>query len=150
MFSGSFLGAQRVPKGSPKGFKIDEKEVSKRYLKTDPKKASKMMIFWTPQCGASVVNNSKINDFHVLVLAPFWGRFGSPNGGQKHETVVPKSHSKTGLKNDRFLIDFGVPFGVQNGAQNGLKTDIGSSRGSRGSQGSILEGCWINFGAILG
>ena len=80
-----------------------------------------MLIFGTPQCGASVVNNGKINDFRVLVLVPFgvsfWGRFGSPNGGQKHEKVVPKSHSKTGLKNDRFLIDFGVPFGVQNGAR---------------------------------
>ena len=42
--------------------------------------------------------------------------------------MVPKSHSKTGLKNDRLLIDFGVPFGVQNGVQNGLKTDLGSSR----------------------
>ena len=80
-----------------------------------------MMIFRTPGCGASVVNNGKINVFGVLVLGPswvsFWGRFGSPNGGQKREKVVPKSHSKTGLKNDRFLIDFGVPFGVENGAR---------------------------------
>ena len=67
-----------------------------------------------------------------------------------HEKVVPKSHSKTGLKTDRFLVDFGVPFGVQNGAQNGLKTDLGSSRGSRGSQGSILEGFSTIFGPILG
>ena len=120
-FLGCFFGAQRVPKGSPKGSKIDEKEVSKRYLKKGPKKAPKMMIFWTPQCGSSAVNNCKIDDFYVFVLGPFgvsfWGRFGSPNGGQKHEKVVPKSHSKTGLKNDRFLIDFGVPFGVQNGAR---------------------------------
>ena len=85
-----------------------------------------------------MVNNSKIDDFHVLVLGPFfvsfWGRFGSPNGGQKHEKVVPKSHSKTGLKNDRFLVDFGVPFGVQNAAKNDLKNDLGSSRVARGSQ----------------
>ena len=110
------MGAQRVPGGSPKGSKIDEKEVSKKYLKKGPKKVPKMMIFGIPQCGASVVNNGKINDFRVLVLGPFWvyfwGRFGSPNGGQKHEKVVPKSHSKTGLKNDRFLIDFGVPLGT--------------------------------------
>ena len=101
-FLGCFFGAQRVPKGSPKWSKIDEKEVSKRYLKKGPKKATKIMIFGTPQCGASVVNNSKIDDFRVLILAPFlvsfWGRFGVPNGGQKHEKVVPKSHSKTGLK----------------------------------------------------
>ena len=84
------------------------------------------------------VSISKIDDFRVLVLGPFgvsfWGRFGSPNGGQKHEKVVPKSHSKTGLKNDRFLVDYGVPFGVENGAKNGLKTDLGSSRVPRGSQ----------------
>ena len=64
--------------------------------------------------------------------------------------MVPKSRSKTGLKNDRFLVDFGVPFGVQNGAKNGLKTDLGSSRGLRGSQGSILEGFGTILGAILG
>ena len=84
-FLGCFFGAQRVPKGSPKGSKIDEKEVSKRYLKKGPKQVSKMMIFWTPQCGPSVVNSDKIDDFYVFVLGPFgvsfWGRFGSPNGG---------------------------------------------------------------------
>ena len=110
------MGAQRVPKGSPKVSKIDEKEVSKRHRKKDPKKVAKMMIFKTPQCGSSVINNSKIDDFRVLVLGPFWVSFwrcfGSPNGGQKHEKVVPKSHSKTGLKNDRLLIDFGVPLGT--------------------------------------
>ena len=115
-FLGCFFGAQRVPKGSPKGSKIDEKEVSKRYLKKGPKKVLKIMIFWTPQCGSSAVNNSKIDDFYVFVLGPFgvsfWGRFGSPNGGQKLQKVVPKSHSKTGLKNDRFLVDLGVPFGT--------------------------------------
>ena len=87
-----------------------------------------------PKC----VRLTKIDDFRVLVLGPFlvsfWGRLGGPNGGQKHEKVVPKSHSKTGLKNDRFLVDFGVPFGVENGAKNGLKTDLGSSRVARGSQ----------------
>ena len=73
------------------------------------------MIFGIPQGGASVVNNRKINDFRVLVLGPFWvyfwGRFGSPNGGQKHEKVVPKSHSKSCPKNDGFLLDFGSPLG---------------------------------------
>ena len=65
-----------------------------------------------PKC----VRVSKIDDLRVLVLVPFgvsfWGRFGSPNGGQKHEKVVPKSHSKTVLKNDRLLVDFGVPLGT--------------------------------------
>ena len=45
------MGAQRVPKASPKGFKIDEKEVSKRYLKKGTKKVPKMMMFKTPECG---------------------------------------------------------------------------------------------------
>ena len=70
-FLGCFFGAQRVPKGSPKGSKIDEKEVSKRYLKKGPKKVPKMMIFKTPQCGSSVVNNSKINDFSISYWDPF-------------------------------------------------------------------------------
>ena len=97
-----FLGAQRVPKGSPKGSKIDEKEVSKRYLKKDPKKVPKMMIFWTPQCVSSMVNSSKINDFRVLVLGPFWVSFwrcfGSPNGGQSHQKATSKKHQKNDAK----------------------------------------------------
>ena len=96
--------------------KIDEEEVSKRYLKKGPKKGPNMMICWTPQCGSSVVNNFKIDEFHVFVLGrfgvSFWGRFGGQNGGQKHEKVVPKSHSKTGTKNCRFLVDFGIPLGT--------------------------------------
>ena len=40
-----------------------------------------------------------------------------PNGGQQHEKVVPQSHSKTCLNNDRCFIDLGVPFGLQNGAR---------------------------------
>ena len=35
--------------------------------------------------------------------------------------MVPKSNSKTGPKNDRFLIDFGVPLGVENGAKMDTK-----------------------------
>ena len=103
-FLGCFLGAQRGPKGSPKWCKIDKKEVQKGYLEKGTKKAPKMTICMTFKCGQSIVNNGKIDDFRVLVLGPFgvsfWGRFGSPNGGQKHEKVVPKSHSKTGLKNE--------------------------------------------------
>ena len=85
-------------------------------LKTDPKKGPKMTIFRTPQCGASVVNSSKIDDFRVLVLGPFgvsfWGRFGGPNGDQKHAQVVPKRVPESCVKNGRFLIDFGVPLGT--------------------------------------
>ena len=95
----------------------------------------------------------KIDDFRVLVLdafwVSFWGRFGSPNGGQEHQKEVLKSLSKSRRKNNQILIDLGVPFGVPNGAQNGLKTDLGSSRGSRGSQGSILEGFWTILETLL-
>ena len=102
LFWGGFFGVlfwcPKGPKRVPKRSKFDEKEVSKRYLKKGLKKAAKMVIFGTPQCGSSIINNSKINDFHVLILAPFWvsvwGRFGSPNGGQNHQNVVPKSRSK--------------------------------------------------------
>ena len=54
------MGAHRVPKASPKGFKIDEKALSNRYLQKGLKKTSKMMISRTPGCGSSVVNNNKI------------------------------------------------------------------------------------------
>ena len=54
------------------------------------------------------------------------------------------------MKTRSIFYGFWGPFGVQNGAQNRSKIDHFSSRGSRGSQGSILEGFWTNFGAILG
>ena len=65
VFWGAFLVPKGSPKGFPKGSKIDEKEVSKRYLKKGFKKISKMTIFRTPQCGSSVVNSSKIDDFLI-------------------------------------------------------------------------------------
>jgi len=145
MLFGRPKSPQRVPKRVQNRWKRGLEKVSKK----GPKKVPKMMIFRTPQCGSSAVNNSKIDDLCVLVLAlfwvSFWGRLGSPNGGQKHEKVVPKSHSKTCLKNDRFLVDFGVPFGVQNGAKNGLKTDLGSSRVARGSQRLSRGRTWKDF-----
>ena len=39
-----------------------------------------MTIFWTPQCGSSIVNNSTIYVFYVFVLGPFCSvlhRFGT-------------------------------------------------------------------------
>ena len=129
------------PRASPKGSKIDEKEVSKRYLQKGRKKTSKMMISRTPGCGSSVVNNGKINVVVVFVLGPFWVSFwrcfGSPNGGQKHEKVVPKSHSKTGLKN------------VRNLSILGSHLEVGSPGVPEALQGSILEGLFMIFGAIL-
>ena len=43
-----------------------------------------------------------------------------------------------------------VPFGVQNGTQNCLNIDLGSIRGSRGSQGSMLEGFLIIVRHMVG
>ena len=71
---------KRVPKASPKGSKIDEKEVSKRYLKKGLKNVPKMMIVGTPGCGSSGVNNSKFDVFLCfrfgsllgLILGSFW------------------------------------------------------------------------------
>ena len=97
-FLGCFLGAQRGPKGSPKWFKIDQKEVQKGYLEKGTKKAPKNMIFITLECSPSVVNSSKINDFQCSVLVPSWVSFlrcfGRPNGGQEHQKEVLKSLSK--------------------------------------------------------
>ena len=56
------------------------------------------MIFRTPECGQSVINTCKIDEFHVWVLAPFWilfwRCFGSPNGGQGHQKATSKKHKK--------------------------------------------------------
>ena len=97
-FLGCFLGAQRGPKGSPKWSKIDQKGVQKRYSEKGTKKAPKTVFFRPPECGSSVVNRSKIDDFDVLVLGPFWVSFlrcfGSPGGGQEHQKEVLKSLSK--------------------------------------------------------
>ncbi len=42
-----------------------QKGVQKEYLEKGAKKASKMMIFMTLECGPSVVNSDKIDDFDV-------------------------------------------------------------------------------------
>ena len=82
------------PKGPPKGINIDEKEVSKRYLKKGPKKAAKMMIFKTPRCGSSVVNNSKIDDFLISCWDPFWCHFGVVLGAQMEAKSMKKWFQK--------------------------------------------------------
>ena len=73
---------------------------------------------------------------------PKWRPRASKRGSQKSLKIMTKKWSIF----DRFW----GPFGVQHGAQNRQKIDHFSSRGSRGSQGSILEGFWTNFGTILG
>ena len=128
------------------------------------------MIFNTPECGQSM-NTIKINDFQVLVLAPFWVSswkyFGSPNGGQGHQKA-------TSTKAIKQIIPKTNPNWSQRGSQNGSK--ISSGRGalgifieipkaprkipkaprkiprappSRAPPGSILERFWDHFGTIF-
>ena len=81
-----------------------------------------------------------------LILEVFWEPKWRPRASKRGSQKSLKIRSNK----CSFFDQFWGPFGVQNGAQHGLKTDLGSSRGSRGSQGSILEGFWTNFRAILG
>ena len=121
-----------------------------------PKKYQKKTIFSTPECRQSVVNNSKIDDFHVLILTPswvsFWRCFGSPNGGQGHQKATSTKHQKNDAQNDPKMI----PKGAQNGAKI-VKNDVlkascfkgGSQEASRPPPGSILERFWDHFGTIF-
>ena len=67
--------------GPQKGAKIVEVRSQNDSPKRVPKKCSKLNIFWTPECGPSVVNSSKIDDFQVsyfvsllgVFLGAFWG-----------------------------------------------------------------------------
>ena len=63
-----------------------------------PKKHRQIIVFSTPECGQSIVNTSKIDEFHVCVLTPFWVSFwrcfGSPNGGQSLQKCTSKKHQK--------------------------------------------------------
>ena len=85
-----FLCAQRGLKGFPKWSKIDQKGVQKRHLKKGTKKVPKIWMFSTPECGQSAVNNSKIDEFHVLVLGPFWVSFGGVFGAQMEAKSMEK------------------------------------------------------------
>ena len=110
-----------------------------------------MMIFSTLKCGSCIVNNSNIDEFQVLVLAPFWVSFwrcfGSPNGGQSHQKAIPKKHQKRDAEHDPKLVPKGV-----HGAKI-IKTDVseascfkgGSQVASRPPSGSILERFWEHF-----
>ena len=117
-----------------------------------------MPISRTPECGSSVVNNNKIVVFYVFVLGPvwisFWRCFGSPNGGQKHQKVVPQNHSKTALisetpeiKNNATLPRFysfltfpALRKSSQNRCQNGFKI--------RFFLGPLLEAQKIRFSKL--
>ena len=114
------------------------------------------MIFSTLKCGSCIVNNSKIDDFQVLILTPFWvsfwRSFGSPNGGQSHQKPVQKNIKK--------MMPKMTPKWSQRGSQNGtkiVKNEVleapyfkgGSQVASRPPPGSILERFWDHFWIIL-
>ena len=120
------------------------------------KKHQKIMIFSTLKCGSCIVNNSKINDFHVLILTTFWVSFwrcfGSPNGGQSHQKAISKKQQKM---MPRMSSNWS-----QRGSQNGgkiSKNEVleapcfkgGSQEVSRAPPGSILERFWHHFGTIF-
>ena len=103
MFLGGLkIDAKMVPKklpklsskGTPKVSQNHQNGLQKPSQNRVPKKHRKMMIFSTLQCGSCIVNNSKIDDFQVLILTPFWVSFwrcfGSPNGGQGHQKAISK------------------------------------------------------------
>ena len=115
-----------------------------------------MKMFSTPECGQSVVNRSKIDEFQLLVLTPswvsFWRCFGSPNGGQGHQ--------KATSKNIKQMMPKMTPNWSQRGSQNGakiIKNEVleascfkgGSQEASRPPPGSILERFWDHFGTIF-
>ena len=142
-----------TPFGSQHGGQGHQKPSQNR----GPKKHQTIVIFSTPECGQSVVNRSNINDFKVLMLAPFWVSFwryfGSPNGGQSHQKAISKKHQKNDAQNDLKL----APKGVSKWSQNRKKNEVleapcfkGRSQvASRATPGSILERFWDHFGTMF-
>ena len=108
------------------------------------------MIFSTLQCGSCIVNNSKIDDFQVLILAPFWVSFwrcfGSPNGGQGHQKAISKKHQKNDAQNDPKL----VPKGVPKWSQNRQKWSLGSTLFQGWLPSGLQSPSRIDFGEVWG
>ena len=80
-----------------------------------------MTILSTPECGQSVVDTTKIDEFQLWVLihswVSFWRCFGSPNGGQGHQKAISKKHQKRYAQNEPKLVPKGVPKWSQNRQQ---------------------------------
>ena len=79
------------------------------------------MIFRTLACGSSIVNNSKIDDFQVLMLAPFGFHFGNVLGAQMEADAIKKPPQKIMLKNDAPNEPKLAPKGVRNWSPNHQK-----------------------------
>ena len=103
LWKGSQKRSQKISKnvsqmGPQKRAKIVEMRSQKDPQKRVLKKASKMIIFWTPECSQSVVNSSKIDDFQVLVLSPFWVSFWRCFGVPNRSKTGPRDHCKNSSK----------------------------------------------------
>ena len=114
------------------------------------------MIFSTRECAQSVVNSSKIYDFHVLILIPFWSHFGGVLGAQMEAKAIKKPFQKIIKK---MMLKM-TPNWFQRGSQNGakiVKNEVleapcfkgGSQVASRPPPGSILERFGDHFGVMF-
>ena len=144
------------PKGTPKVSQNHENGVQKPSQNRVPKKHRKITIFSTPECGQSVVNSCKIDDFHVLMLTTswvsFWRCFGSPNGGQSHQKATSKKHQKNDAQNDPKMVPKGVPKWSQNRQKWGLGSILFQGWLPRGLQtpsridfGEVWRPFWRHF-----
>ena len=108
------------------------------------------MIFSTIECGSSIVNTCKIDEFQLLVLVPFWVSFwmcfGSPIGGQGHQKATSKKRQKNDAQNDPKL----VPKGVPKWSQNHQKWGLGSTLFQGWLPSGLQTPSRIDFGEVLG
>ena len=120
--------------------------LQKSFQNSVPKKHQTIMIFSTLKCGSSVVNTSKINHFHVLVLTTFWVSLWRCLGAQMEAKAIKKPLQKN-IKN---MMPNMSPNWSQRGSQIGaqiVKSEVleapcfkgGSQVASRPLPGSILE-----------
>ena len=138
------------PTGTPKVTQNHQNGLPKSFQNRVPKKDQKMIIFSTPACGQSIVNTSKIDEFHVCVLTPFWVSFwrcfGSPNGGQSLQKGTSKKHQKNDAQNEPKLVPKGVPKWSKNRQKWGLGSILFQGWLPRGLQTPSR----IDFGEVLG
>ena len=140
-------GLQKGPQKRTKTTKMGSKSHPKMGFQ---QKHRTIMIFSTLNCGSCIINNSKIDDFHVLILTPFWVSFwrcfGSPNGGQGHQKATSKKTLQNYTRNEPKLVPKGVPQWSQNRQKWGLRSTL--------SEGGLPSGLQspsrIDFGEVLG
>ena len=115
------MGAQGVPRRSPKESKIDQKEVSKRHLKKGTKKAPKIVIFWTPHPPLDRALAAARARFSLFDKMYLWHPFGSHFGGVLGGQMEAKAIKKPLQKNIKKMMPKMMPNWSQRGSQNGAK-----------------------------